>query len=178
MPTVITGSIQASPARQLVDGHFQRREWQQALDALESILRGGEGRPSDLLLRARILTNMKRYEDAIAQAHNAAAALGDSAGIANVLKTCHFHLGAVEEAIAHGQAAIERRDRDSREALAPVSLSRNDSGKDVIAFSLWGLATPTAWARRSMRASAPISIPAGRPASMSAPTCPLGSSAC
>jgi len=138
MPTVITGSIQASPARQLVDGHFQRREWQQALDALESILRGGEGRPSDLLLRARILTNMKRYEDAMAQAHNAAAALGDSAGVANVLKTCHFHLGAVEEAIAHGQAAIERRDRDSREALAPVSLSRNDSGKDVIAFSLWG----------------------------------------
>jgi hypothetical protein len=138
MPSVITGSIQASPARRRVDAHFRSREWQQALDALESILRAGDGRPSDLLLRARILTNMKRYEDAIAQAHNAAAALHESAGIANVLKTCHFHLGDVENAIGYGQAAIERRDQESGEALAPLALMQNSSGKDVIAFSLWG----------------------------------------
>jgi hypothetical protein len=127
------------PAQRLIaDAHFQNRDWPKALAALEAMLNGAGGAPSDLVLRARILANMKRYQDAINQLAHATQALGETADILNLYKVCHFNLGDEEKAIACGQAAIDLRDRECSGETVPVTLTRNAGDKDVIAFSLWG----------------------------------------
>src|SRR3954462_12087259 len=81
-------------ARELLfDAFYQKRDWMPALALAEDLLR----RQPELarLQKALIatLSNLKRYDDAIAQAHQYIARHGEDLTILDALKVAHFYSG-------------------------------------------------------------------------------------
>ncbi len=125
----------------LFDAFFQKREWLPALALVEELNRR---RPDDARLQKSLivtLSNMKRYDEAIAQAHRYIVRFGEDLTIIDVLKVAHFYSGKVDDAVRYGQRGIELRDAEACR-LPPAGVltapDRPPSGQNVISFSLWG----------------------------------------
>jgi tetratricopeptide (TPR) repeat protein len=129
-------------ARELLfDAFFQKREWAPALALVEELNRR---RPdNDKFQKARIatLTNLKRYDETIAQASHYLERHGDDLTILDTLKVATFYTGRTSEAIGYGQRALELRDAEACRNPPAFSLKEPDgppAGANVISFSLWG----------------------------------------
>jgi hypothetical protein len=127
----------------LFDAFFQKREWLPAFALIEDLNRR---RPDDARLQKSMivtLSNMKRYAEAIAQAHQYVVRHGEDLTIIDVLKVAHFYTGKIDDAVRCGQRGLELRDAEACR-LPPAGVLREPdgppSGQDVIAFSLWGTA--------------------------------------
>ena len=129
-------------ARELLfDAFFQKREWAAALALAEELV----GRRPDIprFQKARIatLSNMKRYDETIAQASQYVADHGEDLTILDTLKVANFYSGHSTEAIRHGQRGLELRDAEACRTPLPFTLTEPagpPSGRKVISFSLWG----------------------------------------
>lgn len=127
----------------LFDAFFQKRDWLPALALAEDLVR----RQPDVvrLQKALIatLSNLKRYEETIAQAYQYIVRHGEDLTILDALKVAHFYTGKIDEAVRYGQRAIELRDSEACRDALPVAVSDPKgppSGNNVISFSLWGTA--------------------------------------
>src|SRR6476659_3909861 len=127
----------------LFDAFFQKREWAPALALIEELNRQ---RPGDARLQKALvvtLSNMKRYNEAIAQAHRHIVRHGEDPTIIDVLKVAHFYTGKLADAVNYGQRGLELRDAEAS-ALPPAGKltepGRPPAGKNIISFSLWGTA--------------------------------------
>ena len=131
-------------ARELLfDAFFQKHDWPPAIALIEELVRGQPDNPR--LQKALIITlsNMKRYDQAIAQALPYAERHGEDLTILDVLKVAYFYTGKTSEAIRFGQRGIELRDAQACGIPAAATLrepSGPPSGRNVISFSLWGAA--------------------------------------
>jgi tetratricopeptide (TPR) repeat protein len=131
-------------ARELLfDAFYHKREWAPALALAEELA----GRLPDMphLQKALIatLSNMKRYQEAIAAAGRFIERYGEDATVLDALKVAHFYTGNVDAAVHFGQRGLALRDAEACASPAPGALtlpSGPPSGHDVIAFSLWGSA--------------------------------------
>jgi len=125
----------------LLDAFFQKRDWATALALGEDLVRH---QPANAQLQKALiitLSNMKRYDEAIAQATRYGAQYGEDLSILDVLKVAYFHTGQVDVAVRYGQHGISLRD------AAACRLPRSEvmtepsgppAGDNVISFSLWG----------------------------------------
>jgi tetratricopeptide (TPR) repeat protein len=127
----------------LFDAFFQKRDWAPALVLAEELVR----RQPDIarLHKGLIatLSNMKRYDDVIPMAAQYIARNSEDLTILDTLKVANFYTGKTEEAIRHGQRALDLRDAEARRNPLPFSLKEPQgppSGASVISFSLWGTA--------------------------------------
>src|SRR4051812_19040037 len=98
-------------ARELLfDAFFQKREWTPALALAEDLA----ARRPDIarFQKAAIatLSNMKRYDETIAQASHYIERHGEDLTILDTLKVANFYTGRTETAIRYGQRALELRD--------------------------------------------------------------------
>jgi hypothetical protein len=59
------------------------------------------------------LSNMKRYNETIAQAYQYIVRRGEDLTMLDALKVAYFYTGKTEEAIRYGQRALEIRDAES-----------------------------------------------------------------
>ncbi|VIO68052.1 Beta-barrel assembly-enhancing protease [Bradyrhizobium ivorense] len=127
----------------LFDAFFQKRDWQPALALAEEL---SWRQPDNARLeKARIatLTNLKRYDETIAQATRYLARHGDDLTVLDTLKVASFFTGKTTEAIRYGQRALDLRDAEACRNPPPFALNEPDgppSGANVISFSLWGAA--------------------------------------
>jgi len=127
----------------LFDAFFQKRDWLPALTLAEELVR----RQPDVarLQKALIatLSNLKRYDETIAQAYQYIVRHGEDLTMLDALKVANFYTGKIEQAISYGQRALELRDAEACANPPPVAVtvpSSPPSGSDVISFSLWGTA--------------------------------------
>lgn len=131
-------------AKQLLfDAFFQKRDWPPALVLAEQLARLRPDVPG--LQRALIatLSNMKRYDETIAQASRYVERHGENLTMLDALKVANFYTGRIEQAVRHGQRALEIRDAEAcrnRPSMAVIEPAGPPSGNDVISFSLWGTA--------------------------------------
>ena len=125
----------------LFDAFFQKREWAPALVLAEELVRR---QPDIVRLHKGLiatLSNMKRYDDVIPMASQYAARHGEDLTILDTLKVANFYSGKAEEAIRHGQRALDLRDGEARRNPISFSLKAPQgppAGDSVISFSLWG----------------------------------------
>ena len=125
----------------LFDAFFQKREWLPAFALIEDLVRR---QPDNARLQKSLITtlsNMKRYEEAIAQASRWVEQHGEDLNILDVLKVAHFYTGRVLQAIRYGQRSIELRDAEACRIPTTVTMTEPSgppSGQNVISFSLWG----------------------------------------
>ena len=157
----------------LFDAFFQSRNWQPARVLAEEL---AARQPQLPRLRKNLivtLSNMKRYEEAIAQAAPYLERHGEDLQILDVLKVGHFYSGRMDEAIRHGQRALVLRDAEA--CRNPPAMAVHEpsgrSGRNVISFSLWGPAPFYSYGAMSIWCLAAPSIRAGAAASMSMPPC-------
>jgi tetratricopeptide (TPR) repeat protein len=125
----------------LFDAFFQKRDWPPALALAEELARRAPqvARLDKALIAT--LSNMQRYDAAIAQAFQYIVRHGEDLTILDALKVAHFYTGKTEQAIAYGQRAIELRDNEACRAPPPVAVTALDTapgGENVLSFSLWG----------------------------------------
>ena len=81
----------------LFDAFFQKRDWAPALALAEELARQQPGR-SPRLQKALIatLSNMKRYDETIAQALRYIERHGEDLTILDALKVAHFYTGKID----------------------------------------------------------------------------------
>lgn len=125
----------------LFNGFFQKRDWLPALAVAEDLVRlqPNVARLQSFLVAT--LSNLKRYDEAIARAFQYIVRYGENAEMLDALKVAHFYTGKINEAIQFGQRAMELRDAEACHAARAVAVAEsNDSpaGRNVISFSLWG----------------------------------------
>jgi hypothetical protein len=127
----------------LFDAFFQKRDWPPALALAEELARR---QPNVARLEKALiatLSNMKRYDEAIAQAFQYIVRHGEDLTILDALKVAHFYTGKTAQAIQYGQRAIELRDSEACREPPPVAVTVPDTapvGRNVLSFSLWGTA--------------------------------------
>lgn len=126
--------------RILCDAHFQKRDWQSALELAQQLTKLRPQVADYQKLMISTLSNMKRYDEAIAQACSFSARHGEDVEVLNILKVAHFYNGAIDEAIRCGQRVMEMRDAEVCKRAAPLKLGEPSGriGRDVIAFTIWG----------------------------------------
>jgi hypothetical protein len=131
-------------ARELLfDAFFQKRDWAPALVLAEQLTRAlpdSAGLQKSLIAT---LSNMKRFDEAIAKALQYVERHGEDLTILDALKVAHFYTGKVDEAIRYGQRALDLRDQEACRLPRAVSITEPagpPSGRNVISFSLWGTA--------------------------------------
>jgi tetratricopeptide (TPR) repeat protein len=127
----------------LFDAFFQKRDWAPALALAEQLTRG---QPETARLQKSLiatLSNMKRFDEAIAKASQYIELHGEDITILDALKVAHFYTGRVDEAIRYGQRALDLRDAEACRQPPAVIVTEPDgppAGSNVISFSLWGTA--------------------------------------
>ncbi len=124
----------------LFDAFFQSRNWEPARVLAEELV---AARPDLPRLRRNVivtLSNMKRYEEAIAQARQYLAQHGENLQILDVLKVGCFYTRRTEEAIHYGQRGLTLRDEEACRNPPPMAMHAPSGrrGSHVISFSLWG----------------------------------------
>jgi tetratricopeptide (TPR) repeat protein len=126
--------------RILADAHFQKRDWASALALAQQLTKLRPEVAEYEKLTISTLSNMKRYDEVIAQACSFSTRRGEDVEILNILKVAHFYKGAIDEAIRCGQRVMEMRDAEMCKRAAPVTLRdpSGRSGRDIIAFTIWG----------------------------------------
>jgi hypothetical protein len=127
----------------LFDAFFQKHDWPPALALAEELARRQPDVPR--LRKAVIapLSNMKRYDETILQAAKYLERYGDDLTMLDALKVANFYTGKIDEAIRHGQRALELRDAEACRNPPSFAVTRPagpPSGQNVISFSLWGTA--------------------------------------
>lgn len=129
-------------ARELLfDAFFQKRDWMPALALAEELNRRQPGLARLQKARIATLSNMKRFDETIAQAQAYFAQHGEDLTILDTLKVAHFYTGKTAEAIHHGQRALDLRDAEACRNPLPFALKEPagpPTGRKVISFSLWG----------------------------------------
>jgi tetratricopeptide (TPR) repeat protein len=138
---VVTRPDDLAAKELLFDAFYQKRDWLPALALAEELARR---QPDSARLQKALiatLSNVKRYDEAIAQATRYTERHGDDLTVLDVLKVAHFYLGKVDEAIRYGQRAIELRDAEACRRPTTIAMAEPDgppSGRNIISFSLWG----------------------------------------
>ncbi|MDB5581029.1 MAG: hypothetical protein JWR80_6205 [Bradyrhizobium sp.] len=131
-------------ARELLfDAFFQKRDWVPALALAEELTRRQPGMARLQKARIATLSNLKRFDETIAQAQHYIAQHGEDLTILDTLKVAHFYTGKTADAIRHGQRALDLRDAEACRNPLPCALIEPGgppSGQNVISFSLWGTA--------------------------------------
>jgi tetratricopeptide (TPR) repeat protein len=129
-------------ARELLfDALFQKRDWAPALVLAEQLDRAQPGNARLQKAVIATLSNMKRFDEAIAKASQYLERHGEDLTILDALKVAHFYTGKIERAIGYGQRALDLRDQEACALPRTVSMTEPKappSGKNVISFSLWG----------------------------------------
>lgn len=124
----------------LFDAFFQSRDWQPAVVLAEELAARQPQLPRLQKSLIVTLSNMKRYDEAIARALPYIERQGEDLTVLDVLKVGHFYSGRTEEAIRYGQRALELRDAEA--CRNPPAMAVHDpsgrTGRKVISFSLWG----------------------------------------
>jgi hypothetical protein len=127
----------------LFDAFYQKRDWPPAVALAEELVRR---KPDVARLQKSLiatLSNMKRYDEAIARAFEYIVRHGEDITILDALKVSHFYTGRIEEAVRYGQRAIDLRDEEAVHnppAMAVGDPAGAPVGQNVISFSLWGTA--------------------------------------
>jgi hypothetical protein len=127
----------------LFDAFFQKRDWAPALALAEELAHRQPDVPRLEKALIATLSNMRRYDAAIAQAFQYIVRHGEDLTILDALKVAHFYTGKTEQAIQYGQRAIELRDTEACRDPPPGAVAVPDampSGQNVLSFSLWGTA--------------------------------------
>jgi tetratricopeptide (TPR) repeat protein len=127
----------------LFDAFFQKRDWLPAVALAEELARRQPDIARSQKALIATLSNVKRYEEAIAQALRYIVRHGEDLMILDALKVGYFYTGKVDEAIRYGQGALELRDLEACRDQPPVTMTEQSgppSGHNVISFSLWGTA--------------------------------------
>jgi tetratricopeptide (TPR) repeat protein len=127
----------------LFDAFFQKRDWAPALVLAGELARQqpGVARLEKALIAT--LSNMRRYAETIAQATRYNERHGEDLTMLDALKVAYFYTGKVDEAVRHGQRALDLRDAEACRDAPPRAMTEPSgppSGQDVISFSLWGTA--------------------------------------
>ncbi len=124
----------------LFDAFFQSRNWRPALVLAEELAARQPGMPRLRKSLIATLSNMKRFDEAIAQASQYIERYGDDLTVLDALKVAHFYSGRTEEAIRYGQRALTLRDAEA--CRNPPAMAVHEpsgrAGRNVISFSLWG----------------------------------------
>ena len=126
----------------LFDAFFQSRNWRPALVLAEelAVRQPGVTRFQKSLIAT--LSNMRRFDEAIAKATQYIERYGEDLIVLDALKVAHFYSGRTEEAIRYGQRALDLRDAEA--CRNPPAMAVHEptgrAGRDVISFSLWGSA--------------------------------------
>jgi hypothetical protein len=143
--STLRGIIAAHPSditaiHLLFDAHFQKRDWQSALTLAQQLTKLRPQIANYEKLVISTLSNMKRYDEAIAQARSFSARYGEDLEVLNILKIAYFYTGSVGEAIRCGQRVMEIRDAEMCSRTAPLKLGEPSkrSGRNIIAFTIWG----------------------------------------
>lgn len=127
----------------LFDAFFQKRDWVPALALAEELNRRQPGIARLEKARIATLSNLKRFDETIAQAQRYVEQHGEDLTILDTLKVAHFYTGKTGDAIRHGQRALDLRDAEACQTPLPFALKEPGgppSGQNVISFSLWGTA--------------------------------------
>src|SRR3984893_15599374 len=97
----------------LFDAFFQKRDWAPALVLAEELARQqpGVARLEKALIAT--LSNMKRYAETIVQATRYIERHGEDLTMLDALKVAYFYTGKVDEAVRHGQRALDLRDMEA-----------------------------------------------------------------
>jgi tetratricopeptide (TPR) repeat protein len=138
---VITSPGDREARELLFDAFFQKRDWAPALALIQQLV---AERPDNALSQRSLiatLSNMKRFEEAIALATRYVESHGENLMVLDALKVAHFYSGRVNEAIRYGQYGLSLRDRESLQAPLPFALTEPSgppAGSNVISYSLWG----------------------------------------
>ena len=125
----------------LFDAFFQKRDWQPAFVLADELARRQPDIARFQKALVATLSNMRRYDEAIAQAYQYIVRHGEELTVLDALKVAYFSTGKVDEAIRYGQRALELRDAEACRnppAMAVTEPSGPPSGQNVISFSLWG----------------------------------------
>jgi len=128
----------------LFDAFFQKRDWLPAHALAAELAR----REPDVarLEKALIatLSNMKRYDETIAQAYHYIVRHGEDLTMLDALKVAYCYTGKIDEAVRYGQRALELRDAEAvanpPPVAPPIEPGGPPAGQNVISFSLWGKA--------------------------------------
>jgi hypothetical protein len=89
------------------------------------------------------LSNMKHYDETIAQAYAYIVRHGEDLTVLDALKVAHFYTGKIDEAVRYGQRALDLRDAEACRNppdVAVIDPRGRPSGQNVVAFSLRGTA--------------------------------------
>jgi tetratricopeptide (TPR) repeat protein len=127
----------------LFDAFFQRRDWLPALALAEELVRR---RPDVARLQKALvatLSNIRRFDEAIAKASHYIERHGEELTVLDALKVANFYTGKIDEAIRYGQRGIELRDAEAAKIPRVMTMTEPrgpPSGENVISFSLWGAA--------------------------------------
>jgi tetratricopeptide (TPR) repeat protein len=124
----------------LLDAFTQSRNWQPALALAEELTAHRPDVPRFRRSLIAMLSNLKRYDEAIAQAMAYRERHGEDLLILDVLKVAHFYSGRIEEAVRYGQRALTLRDEEAcrNPPAMAVTEPSGRAGRDVISYSLWG----------------------------------------
>src|SRR5882757_8856187 len=106
----------------LFDAFFQKREWVPALALAEELNRRQPGIARLEKARIATLSNLKRFDETIAQAQRYIERHGEDLTILDTLKVAHFYTGKTADAIRYGQRALDLRDAEACRNPPPVSL--------------------------------------------------------
>ena len=131
-------------ARELLfDAFYQKRDWAPALVLAEELARNQPDAARPQMSLIATLSNMKRFEDAIARALQYIERHGENLTVLDALKVAHFYTGKTGEAVRYGQRALDLRDQEAcrnRPSMSFTKPAGPPSGMNVISFSLWGTA--------------------------------------
>src|SRR3979409_962130 len=122
----------------LFDAFFQKRDWVPALALAEELNRRQPGIARLEMARIATLSNLKLFDETIAQAQRYNEPQGKDPTILDTLKVAHFYTGKTDDAIRYGQRALDLRDAEACRNRLPFSLkepSGPPSGQNVISFS-------------------------------------------
>jgi tetratricopeptide (TPR) repeat protein len=129
-------------ARELLfEAFYNKRDWAPALVLAEQLV---AGQPDVARLQKALiatLSNMRRFDEAIVQATHYIERHGEDLTVLDALKVANFYTGKTDEAIRHGQRALDLRDLEACQNPPSFALTQPagpPNGKNVISFSLWG----------------------------------------
>ncbi len=127
----------------LFEAFYEKRDWLPALALAKELVRRQPDLPRIQKAMIATLSNMKRYDETIAQAYQYIVRHGEDLTMLDALKVAYFYTGKTEEAARYGQRALELRDAAAclnPPAVAVTEPTGTPSGQNVISFSLWGKA--------------------------------------
>jgi tetratricopeptide (TPR) repeat protein len=140
---IVTAPGDLAAKQLLFDAFFQKRDWAPALVLAEELAQRLPDEAQVAMFVVATLSNMKRFDDAIARALAYLQRHGEDTTVLDALKVANFYTGRTDAAIRYGQRALELRDAEAcRNAAAGTAAivvpATPPVGRNVISFSLWG----------------------------------------